>query len=370
MFDFTLLRYSEFTRWPDDPEVLIHESDEFFYRQKIDPERAAYTKGVQIIRPSRPRSRIFASIGSGGWRSEDRGYCEFIAQDWRNDRITTISTHPSATTNYFDALKNSLPFDTSPAFFRPEVLLRYKTDRDKYTINEEHRFVSCRGGWELEAYDINEAGQVHAYLCYLRNLPHEEQLYWRSFNERPRASISERAFLNDFEGEPSDAIVPLMALLSIVRHWSESDLDWWQLADSTLLERVNTPVTNSREEWAQAFVDLANLVIQGFPVRAIRARLKAKGIPFATDARSLVLLEKILSAHYTTPDKTRLDGLRTVQRIRSKVGAHFGGSEATELAREAISDYRSYRAHFEAICNDVIREFELIEKALSAPSTL
>ena len=365
MFDFSLLRYSEFTGWPDDPEVLIQESDEFFYRQKLDHGKAAYTRGVQIIRPAHSKSQIFASIGGGWRRSENRKYCEFIAQDWRNECITNISTHPSATTSYFDAHKNSLPFDTSPAFFRPEVLLRYKNDRDKYTINEEHRFINCRGGWELKTYDINEAGQVHAYLCYLRNLPYEEQLYWRSFNEKPRASISERAFMNDFEGEPSDAVPPLTNILSVVRRWADSDLDWWQLADHILLERVNTPVADNRDEWAQAFVDLSKLVIESFRIRTIRSRLEARCVPFDKSTGSLVLLEKILATYYTDPDKTRLDGLRTVQRIRSKASAHFGGSEAAELASGAISDYGSYKAHFEAICNTAICELELIEEALS-----
>jgi hypothetical protein len=35
----------------------------------------------------------------------------------------------------------------SPAFFRPEVLLKYKADRDKYTVGE--RDVSCRAAWHL-----------------------------------------------------------------------------------------------------------------------------------------------------------------------------------------------------------------------------
>jgi hypothetical protein len=43
--------------------------------------------------------------------------------------------------------------------------------------------IDCRGGWSLRDFDTNEAGQVHAYICDLRNLPYQEQLYWKSFNE-------------------------------------------------------------------------------------------------------------------------------------------------------------------------------------------
>ena len=363
MFDFMLLRYSEFTGWPDAPETVVRESYHLFYRQKVDPGKAAYTRGVQIIRPARPRNEIFASI-TNGWRGyKDRQYCEFTAWDRRNKRIASISTDPSATTSYFDASKNSLPFEVSPVFFRPEVLLRYKADRDKYTIDEEHRTIHCRGGWELRTYDINEAGQVHTYIRYLRALPYEEQLYWRSFNEKPKTDISERAFLNDYKGEPTNIVDPLANILSIVRRWAESDLTWWKLREEKLLERVNTPRTASRDEWTQAFSDLSKLVIEGFHVPGIRTRLKEMGIVFGKDEKSLTLIEKVLIERYGIVDGTRLSGLRTVQDIRSKVASHSEGSRAVELEREALEEHQTYSAHFENICNTVTSELNLIEEA-------
>ena len=51
-------------------------------------------------------------------------YVDFVAHDWRNGRVSTISTDPCATTNYFQTDNNSLPFELSPAFFKPEVLSR------------------------------------------------------------------------------------------------------------------------------------------------------------------------------------------------------------------------------------------------------
>ena len=57
-----------------------------------------------------------------------------------------ISTAPGETANHFT--KSDLPFETSPAFFRPEVLQRYKSDTDRYTL--EDRSISCRGAWHLQ----------------------------------------------------------------------------------------------------------------------------------------------------------------------------------------------------------------------------
>ncbi len=43
-----------------------------------------------------------------------------------------MSTAPGATANYFT--ESDLPFETTPAFFRPDVLLKYKFDSEKYTL--------------------------------------------------------------------------------------------------------------------------------------------------------------------------------------------------------------------------------------------
>ena len=89
---------------------------------------------------------------------EAKQYESFIAYDLKNGVVEEISCAPGATANYFT--KSDLPFEITPAFFRPEVLQRYKSDPTKYTLEE--RSISCRGTWSLQTYDINEAGQVHA----------------------------------------------------------------------------------------------------------------------------------------------------------------------------------------------------------------
>jgi hypothetical protein len=87
----------------------------------------------------------------------------------KNGVIREISCAPGATANYFT--ESDLPFELSPAFFSPEVLRKYKADSDKYSL--AGRSISCRCAWSLQTYDVNEAGQVHTYLVYLRNLPYD-----------------------------------------------------------------------------------------------------------------------------------------------------------------------------------------------------
>ena len=145
------------------------------------------------------KQELFNIITKSPLADKNRQYADFITLDWRNEKIIDVSTEPECATSYFDAEHNDLPYEVSPAFFRPDVLLKYKADRDKYVIDERHRRITCRGIWLLKGFDINEAGQVHAYICDLRNLPYQEQLHWKGYNEKPKGTISNRAFVNDIK---------------------------------------------------------------------------------------------------------------------------------------------------------------------------
>lgn len=348
MFDFMLYR-ANFGDWSDRPEDVVR-NNTIFYRQKVDSGKAAYTRGVQVIHPKRPRATIFAAI-KGELQTTDR-HVEFVACDWRNKRITHISTAPSATTNYFQAKGNDLPFELSPAFFRPEVLQKYRGDHDKYTVEE--RTIWCRGAWELRGYDVNEAGLVHAYICDLRALPYEEQVYWKSFNVKPKGRISDRAIKNDFEGQWVDHPDPLSEIRSIMERWSGEKCGWWRIRDGRLIDRIHTPRTGSRDEWAGAFKELAKLIVECFDISGIRSELERRGIEWDKNER-LALLERIVDGP--------LDSLRLVQRIRSKVDAHVRGAEADSLSDEALKQHESYAAHFQHVCQGVIGELKRIEQA-------
>lgn len=363
MFDLTLLRRSEFSGWSDEAPDEIQESDHFFYKRKVMPSHAAYIRGVQIISPHREEKTIFTGIKQGWSGKKDKKYAEFTAYDWRNDRIAKISTDPSATTSYFDARENSLPYELSPSFFRPEVLLKYKADRDKYTVGE--RDVSCRAAWQLKGIDVNEAGQLHAYICDLRGLPYAEQLHWLSFNEPPKAGISKRAIANDFQGQWVTFMEPLRKVLSIVRRWHDERIPWWVLRDNTLLERVNTPLTTSRDEWAEAFMDLAKLVVEGFEMKFTRGKLDAVRVHYEEQDKTIALLEKFLNKGDTSDEIRRLAGLRTVQHLRSKLKGHVGGNEATQLAQDALMEHETFANHFRHVCTQVADELETIEKLFS-----
>jgi hypothetical protein len=358
LFDFTLLKTENFPGWNNGDRHEYVEQDGLAFNRQIIPGIAAYTRGVQVVFPRNGYEHTKATILGGWFGREDRKYAEYISFDWRNSKVRVISTEPSATTNYFVANENELPFELSPAFFKPEVLLKYKADREKYTV--ETRSIHCRSAWTLNGIDVNEAGQVHAYIKDLRYLPYNEQLHWLSFNEPPKASISSRAFTSDFEGGWTGEIDPLDGVKYRLRQWRDADFSWWVPTSHEVFDNVSNPVTQSRDEWSGAFMDLSHLVVEGFRAKEIKERLGLSNTPFEPNDGSIVLLEKLWNAIFPS-SPLRFEALRTIQKIRSKVKGHSGSSEAAALSREALRAYGSYRAHFEHTCRELDNELESIQ---------
>ena len=365
LFDFTLIRRDCFYGWLDFAPPEVRDSNpELVFKQRIFPGFGSWARGYQFVSVppndevwERKRRRWF---GGGTEKGVD-----FLADDWRNGTVTKISTRPGATANYFNASGTTLPFELSPAYFRPEVLNRYTADPDKYTV--ENRSIHCRAAWTLRSYGVNDAGQVFAYICYLRNLPYQEQLYWQSFNEKSKAGLPDDVVRPDFFGQWPSNDPPLSRVEYILRGWNRESRSWWKIRSQRVLDALRVPRGDSAEEWASAFQALATAVVEGFLVRPIRELLADRGVEFGTKDQSITLLQKALAAADITDtqgDLTRLEGLREAQRIRSKVAAHAGGSVADTLKGEALRDYGTFAEHFEAVCDRIANELAAVDSAL------
>ncbi|MCY3934610.1 MAG: hypothetical protein OXG09_01270 [Chloroflexi bacterium] len=342
----------------------FYPSNKFLYRKLVDPQIQTWTLGVQVIPPFFPKPAVISSIIRDKFYFEAEKYEEFIAYDFRNGRIVEISTEPSATTNYFVTENNNLPFETSPAFFKAEVLQKYKGNPDKYRVSD--RFIACRNAWSLE-YSINEADQVFVYIYKLRRLPHQEQLYWKSFNDLPRNGISKRAYFTDFKGswEPVEEELPHEKIREILQKWDSQGSSWWKLLNESLLDSVVVPYDNNSKEWGEAFKRLTILIIEGFRTRHIKKIMQGNQIPLGNNQKSLELLERLMCEVNEFQRDDKLKGLRMAQKIRSKVDAHFTGSEAEQLKNYALEKHGSYANHFKHVCQLIVEELESIEMAFS-----
>jgi hypothetical protein len=359
-FDFTRYLPSEFNGWSQARDAQKFDGKNLKYHLHVQSNNASFMRGVQIIEPQISKAALANYFAYG--ETKKRRYESFIAQDWKNDRIVEISCEPDKTANYFT--KSNLPFELSPAFSRPEVLLKYKADTEKYQIRD--RTITCRGTWYLDSIDINEAGQVHAYICDLRDLPYEEQLHWKAYNEPPKASLSKRAITNDFEGNWHMEYDPLVSLKELIRKWTGKKFPWWTLRNEKLPDLVHYPVTSSADEWADELLHLDQLVVEGFEEGWLKDQAKKLGRTPDIKFRSLKLVEECfmglgIESEHAYQIMTPLQELHT---LRSKLKGHASGEEAVKIKQRTIKEFKSYKNHFRKLCGEIDKALNTIEESL------
>lgn len=292
----------------------------------------SYLRGFQIIRRQSP-DEVMEKILQGE-EPFPKQYATFIALDWKHREVRECSCSPDALASYFE--ESDLPFQTTPAFFRPEVLLKYKQNPDKYAVKE--RQITCRGTWTLR-YDINSEGQVHVYLCDLQLLPYEEQLYWKSFNEPPKSGISSRAYKTDFLAEWDMEYDPLRSLkqaldeFPLAKQYGQKRAIWRKPSSKTnSFSRLSYVVTDSRKEWEDQVLELARIIIDNFDKRNIRKVAKLLG---CDDAKlgSLKLLRRCLLCLNVDQEvvEEMMEPLETLWQLRSTGIAHFGDSVPKDI---------------------------------------
>jgi len=307
---------------------------------------SSYFRGVQFILPSGTSQEL----GQAEHDKEHgpKEYEKFIVQDWKNRRLVEWSCAPEALASYFDK-DSPLPFQISPVFFKPQVLDRYKADREKYRLHD--RSITCRNSWYLETYDVNEAGQIHTYIHYLGRLPIEEQRYWKAFNEMPKGSISQRAIQTDYEGSwdtQPDALRDLKATLSEL---GRKPPVWFRLKQPELVEQLHYPLTPAFNPWDDTLIDMAKTVVEGLERSALVAvSKKSRAIGDPRWGSIKWLREALVSSGVDAVHAQELIApIEEIQFLRTKLAAHASGGEAAEIRRGLLRHHGSPKAHIEAV---------------------
>ncbi len=365
---WVLVRYFSFNRfntyWPsyDACKSEIYEPKEYDAKFEIRICKDEYVefRGAQIEKPKTPKEQLLS------WRFNsdeevEKKYAEFIVQDWKNGRILKdYSINPKNFANYFT--ESDLPFETSPIFFKAEVLDKYKNNPDKYELNE--RSISCRGGWYLQSYDINEYNQVHTYAVYLARLPYKEQLHWLQYNEEPKGPISKRAFQTDFEAQFPDEKSLLQQLQDVLEDLGKVEIGdeklriWapkggsWETASKGLYY-VNSENAN---QWHDFIIALANVTNEGFlkgPLKKIASKLGNKNNQLGT----LGLLKFILKASSNEDKISIIYGVLNDLQIRRGKGKAHGTWDTPD---GSLIDDATKRL------NEVIRAIKELKKVMES----
>lgn len=362
MVDITRFRSIAMGSWDHDMTRGYVKCDTIRGQKGIQQGKGSYFRGIQIADIGESKESIMKSMFSF-YDDENKKYESFIAHDWRNDRIGEFSCDPKVLANYFVPMEG--PFQTTPAFFKPEVLTKYKADPEKYTIDNDS--ISCRGTWYLQSWGVNDAGQVYTYLCYLGNLPNNEQLHWKQFNEKPKAGLPDGTIKTDFLGFWDESYEPLRSLVSQCRKLSSDRRSWWKVRDETLFTRTHYPHSDGRAEWANELMNLDQLLIESLEERKIREIAKAKQATIDDRMRALKLIEASLVADGFEADHAReiLGPFHAVHNLRSELKGH--ASDGTAKAREITARKESGGSlvtHFRTLCQACDESLELIAKCL------
>ncbi len=358
MFDSTIIP-ENFHGWGANAEVRTASDKEhgLYVRGRIEGP-SSYFRGVQIIKPQRTAQEYGEYLDQ--LQRQPKQYESFITQDWKNKRIALVSCAPEAMASYFQK-DSPLPYETSPVFFNAAVLDRYKADPEKYSL--EHRSITCRNAWSLQTYDVNPAGQVHTYIKYLGDLPHSEQIYWKAFNENPKAGISRRAYTTDFEGnfdlEPDN----LRDLQYLIDQLHTTDIKWFTLRDPDLVSQLHYPLTSSAKAWGDVIGTLARVVVEGLEKKFFETRAKdaaRRGDPKWGSIRWAKEALKISGTDESVINEV-IQPLLDLQAQRTKLsGAHSGGNEAKKLRAALLRKHKSPRGHVEHLCGQILRSLQTL----------
>jgi len=346
LFDFTRVRWGSFGGWGDISRYKREKAD-LYYHGGTDG-RGSYCAGAMVV-----RSRVSADDLVRAWKEEEsasnRQYANFKIYDRKNGINVETSCGPGFISNYFQ--QSDLPWEISPAFFRPEVLHRFKADPEKYKL--EDRSISCRNAWYLKTYDINEVGQVHTYIGYLADLPYEEQLYWQAFNEWPKGPISARAHQTDIVGDWDREYEPLGALKRTVSLLDANPPVWWKPRGDALSDAVRYPATDSVKEWGDEVLALDQYLVEGFLLKPLRG-LAAVGRRAVEEkwAPLRVLQEVLIAKGRTEIDaKALVLPMQRLHALRTEVRGH-ATSGKKKAESEARTNFGSLRAHFTRLVTD------------------
>ena len=353
MFDSILLPSSA-NEGPvtDQVDDKVHdETLERHYGRHVS-ERGSHYHGIQIVTPRYSAGELGKRMDTE--RHPSRRYEAFLV-----DGLGEVSCNRRCLRNLYQTTSTK-PCEMSPVFFGPRVLDKYKSDPDKYTLTP--RQIFCRGTILLQTYHINKANQVVTYLYYLGLLSHEEQIYWKSFNQLPKAGISEEAFCTDFMGmrfEGPDALRDL-------RHLVEKRLihvEWYRPVGSDLLDQLSLPISGSKKQWGDTIGLLCKIVNERLDSSVFRRATDTQRSK--TDQRKWGSLRWMEEALFTVEgDRGRAREVtkpfRDLQELRNKLYAHDSGSKKPALYESLLRKHGTARKHVEDLCERLRVSLELL----------
>ncbi|MFB3895796.1 MAG: hypothetical protein ACE14V_05785 [bacterium] len=233
-----------------------------------------------------------------------------------------------------DSGKNEgAPSEITPVFFKRDVLAKYYSQPDKYSVNDGS--LECLGYWKL-IIDNNHYKYIVVFLGELGGLPYKEQLYWQSFNVATQDSISRTAWLRNIAVQRVD---PVKSDLYFKRKYRVLQQKWeerfgWKLfnplkkGDEHCFQTLRIPLTNEQKEFDEQVLSLVKVLIDSLNEASLEKGLEIE----EKDAQGLDKLEAFILSKGFKFD-TRFRYLRKLQDLRSSSVAHRKGKKYEKIKK-------------------------------------
>ena len=263
----------------------------------------------------------------GYWPFEkEREYADFIIGIDEQGEPLKFSCNPDKLSNFFGANPGA-PNYLTPVFFKKEVLQRYLSHPDLYSV--EDGYLRCQSLWGM-SIDNHHLDYVSVYLGDLgRDLPSQEQNHWLQYNVITSEKISEVTFKRSILGIPADSTISDLKFKS---DFDNFQLQWkckygWDLflplseSDKYNIKTLHIPITASQEEFDHQVLSLVKIIIDSINEKEILQRINdsvgLKG--------SISKLEKWLNEQKIDGYEVHIKFLRNLQELRSSGTGHRKG---------------------------------------------
>lgn len=282
---------------------------------------------------------------------EEKQYQDFIIGIDENGEPLYHTSNPDVLDNYFGANPGA-PHYLTPVFFKREVLTKYYSNPERYSV--EDNYLRCTGLWGVRI-DNNHDKFVVVFLGDLgRDLPSEEQIYWKSYNVLPDGSISEVNFRRSFLAQWTDPqradLVFKSTFIQFQKNW-EKTFGWplfKPLADKDQhnFTALRIPLNNDQAEFDQQVLALAKIIIDSINEKEIQ-----KFIPKVEGEKGISKLEKFLGVHGLSGYESYIKFLRALWELRIGSGHRKGDSY-----KKAITYFQMQEKELKLVFEEILHE--------------
>jgi len=263
-------------------------------------------------------------------------YEKFIIGRDNNGYLMESTCNENELSNYF--VDRGTPHILTPIYFRKEILTKYYQEPRRYTVDSSR--ISCLDLWSIPI-DITDEDLIQVWLKDLGNLPHEEQLYWKTYNLPPKGTISNHRWQRDFLGEPAnptnDPVFYFKEAFSRIQEnfaqiYGDTLFIPLNDKDSHLYKTFHLPLTEEWKELDEQVQGLAKITSDSLNVKFLQ---KKTGVSIGDEVDgskikgSIDLFELYLGSLNIERETVKqiINTLRSVQSIRSSGAAHRKGSD-------------------------------------------